>query len=901
MQEVIGLSSKEVEESRAKHGNNKLTEQETETFWGKLLENLKDPMIIILIVALVIVIVLSIFGYTEWYEGVGIGVAVALATLVSTFSEFKNEQTFQKLQEEASKIFINVFRGKELKLIGIDHIVVGDKIFLQPGDKIPADGKMIVGMVKVNQAMLNGEPEPVKKIPSSEESKGFDSINEIFRGTIIEDGEGVMEVTQVGDGTLFGKLAKSLKGEERIGPLRLKLSQLANDIAKFGYVGAPLIALAFMINKIFIEHDGTVAEYFETWQNFLPDFLSSLILAVIIIVVVVPEGLPMMIAIVLAQNMKKLLKSNVLVRQLMGIETAGSLNILFSDKTGTITKGALDAVGFITVDESKPNNLHQLSGIDDFPNFSKDILIKSLVINTSCVINPNADKVEERILGGNSTDRTLLHYIKADTVEYHPEGKVISQVLFSSARKFSSVFVELNSGQKLTYLKGAAEKVLELSTTYYAEDGTTKPLSSAQKDSMNAYLDGLADDGYRIIGIATSATEASETNIPENCELVGFSLIRDELREDSKDAISYLNQAGIQVVMLTGDRHGTAVAISKDVGLMYDENHVALRSDELNQMSDEEVKAIIPNLRVVSRCLPQDKTRLVKLAQSIDMVVGMTGDGVNDSPALSNSDVGFGLGSGTEVAKEASDIVILDDRLSSIVSAVHYGRVIYRNVQKFITFQLTVNVAAILLAFIGPFLGFELPLTMIQLLWINLIMDTLAALAFSGEPPLPHHLEEKPKSRDEELITKPMWSSILGNGLFMTVLCIVFLKAEFVKQLFARDGGDEIVFKSANEAYSTNEIVFLTAFFAIFVFLNNFNKFNVRVSDLKLFNHISKNQGFIRVVAIIFIVQVVLTYFGGEMFRTYALNLNDWLWVMLISFLIVPFDLIRKMIFKHEQ
>jgi len=886
MHEIIGLSEKEVEASRLKHGTNQLTEQESETFFDKLIENVKDPMIIILIVALVIVIILSIFGYTEWYEGVGIGVAVSLATLVSTFSEFKNEQTFQKLQEEASKIFINVFRGKELKMIGIDKIVVGDKVFLQPGDKIPADGKIFYGSIKVNQAMLNGEPEPVKKKVSNTESKGLDSVNEVFRGTIVEDGEGVLEVTEIGDETLFGKLAKSLKAEERIGPLRLKLSQLANDIAKFGYIGAPLIAIAFLVNKIFIDFDGSMMQYFATWDLFLPDLLNSLILAVIIIVVVVPEGLPMMIAIVLAQNMKKLLKSKVLVRQLMGIETAGSLNILFSDKTGTITKGALDAVGFFTVDESKENGLHQIDKIDNFPAKSKELLINSIYQNTSCVVNPHAEKQIERVLGGNTTDRAMLYYINADSVEYHLDGEVISQVMFSSARKFSAVYVEFKTGEKQTYLKGAAEKVLDFCDTYYDENGAEKTLSSALKDKFNIYLDGLADDGYRIIGVATSKVEATEDSIPEACTLIGFSLIRDELREDSKDAIALMNKSGIQVVMLTGDRHGTAVAISKDVGLMFDESHIALKSDELNQMTDEEVKNIIPNLRVVSRCLPQDKTRLVKLAQSIDMVVGMTGDGVNDSPALSNSDVGFGLGSGTEVAKEASDIVILDDRLSSIVSAVHYGRVIYRNVQKFITFQLTVNVAAILLAFIGPFLGFELPLTMIQLLWINLIMDTLAALAFSGEPPLPMHLEEKPKSREEGLISKAMWSSILGNGLFMTALCVVLLKAPFVHEIFERG--------------ENSEAVFLTAFFAIFVFLNNFNKLNVRVEDTKLFDHITQNQGFIRVVFIIFVVQVLLTYFGGEMFRTYALNLKDWLWIMFFSFLIIPFDLIRKSIVKTK-
>lgn len=888
MQEVTGLSEKEVVASREKHGTNQLTEQQSSTFFGKLVENLKDPMIIILIVALVIVIVLSIFGYTEWYEGVGIGVAVALATLVSTFSEFKNEQTFQKLQAEASRIFINTFRGKELKLIGIDDIVVGDKVFLQPGDKIPADGVVVQGSIKVNQAMLNGEPEPVTKKVSDDHEMGLEKPSAIFRGTIVEDGEAILEVKEVGDTTLFGKLAQSLQGEERIGPLRLKLSELANAIAKFGYIGAPLIAIAFMVNKIFIENPGDVAAYFETWTLFFTYFLRSLILAVIIIVVVVPEGLPMMIAIVLAQNMRKLLKSKVLVRQLMGIETAGSLNILFSDKTGTITKGTLDAVGFLTVDENHEHGYIQHSQLEEIPEKIREDLIQSFVTNTSCIINPHAENESERILGGNSTDRALLHYVKADTTPYSLQGEVKTQVMFSSARKFSSVYCTNEKGEHYSLLKGAAERILANCTAYFDENMAIKPLSEEVKDRMNKEMDALADDGYRIIGVAHSNEEATENHLPENATLLGFSLIRDELREDSKHAIEELRGAGIQVVMLTGDRHGTAVAIAKDTGLVDSDDDVTLGSDELGKMTDEEVKAILPRLRVISRCLPQDKTRLVKLAQSIDMVVGMTGDGVNDSPALSNSDVGFGLGSGTEVAKEASDIVVLDDRLSSIVSAVHYGRVIYRNVQKFITFQLTVNVSAILLAFIGPFLGFELPLTMIQLLWINLIMDTLAALAFSGEPPLPEHLQEKPKSRDEELINKPMWSSILANGIFMTILSIVFLKAPFVKDLFYHPefGPEE------------NEIIFLTAFFAIFVFLNNFNKFNVRVEDTKLFHHITSNKGFINVVVIIFAVQVFLTYFGGEMFRTMGLYPEDWLWVVLISFLIIPFDLIRKLLVK---
>lgn len=718
MIELNGLSEKEVVASREKYGSNQLSEQSTTTFWDKLAENLKDPMIIILIVALVVVIFLSFMGYTEWYEGVGIAVAVALATLVATFSEFKNEQTFQKLQEEASKIFLNVFRDGELRLIPIDQIVVGDHVFLQPGDKVPADGFVYHGSLKINQAMLNGEAEPVTKLKGEANLEDLDDKHGLYRGTIVEDGEGVLEVAVVGDKTHFGKLAQALQSEDRVGPLRVKLATLADQIAKFGYIGAPLIALAFMFKILAIDHEGDFTAYFaQDWHVYLNDIMTALILAVIIVVVVVPEGLPMMIAIVLAQNMQKLLKSKVLVRQLLGIETAGSLNLLYSDKTGTITKGQLEAVGFITIDEAKENNTNEFNSIESLPNTICDSLQLAIRENTSAVINRNAKNENERILGGNSTERALLKFVKADQTEFKsPVTETRAQILFSSARKYSASEVVLNNGKNLTLIKGAAERILENCGFYTDLNGERKTLSKQVKDSLTAQLDKKADEGVRLIGVATTEKPASEDNIPEEMALLGFSLIRDELRPESKAAIEELQAAGIQTVMCTGDRHGTAVAIAKECGLIDIEDYVAITSSELAKMSDDELKSIIPKLRVISRCLPSDKTRLVNVSQSLGLVVGMTGDGVNDSPALSKSDVGFALGSGTEVAKEASDIVVLDDNIQSIANAVHYGRTIYRSVQKFITFQLSVNVSAIFLAFIGPFLGFELPLTMIQLL-----------------------------------------------------------------------------------------------------------------------------------------------------------------------------------------
>ncbi|MFP4420484.1 MAG: calcium-translocating P-type ATPase, PMCA-type [Desulfococcaceae bacterium] len=880
-----GLTSEAVAESRRRHGDNKLTPQETETFWDKLIDNFRDPMIFILVVALGVVVALALFGFAEWYEGVGIAVAVALATLVATASEFKNEQTFQQLQEEASQIIVNVFRDGGLRQLGIDEVVVGDVVLLQPGDKIPADGRILQGRVRVNQASLTGEPDAVGKSPGEADLERLDDPRGVFRGAIVEDGEAVMEVGVVGDRTHLGRLAGALTADERMGPLRVKLSKLADGIALFGYIAAPLIAVAFMYKAIYLDHGGDMAAmgaYIANWQTLLYDIVTALILAVIIIVVAVPEGLPMMIAIVLAQNMRKLLKTNVLVRQLLGVETSGSLNLLFTDKTGTITRGHLEAVGFLTLaDDGQGLSLRDFSRFDDMPPALARRVDLALRENTTSVVNCEAERENERILGGNATERALLQFIHADRQACVEESQeTLTQVAFNSARKFSAARVRLSDGEVVTFVKGAPENILSNAVARYTGDGEIVPLREDWREAVTNEIDRRANEGFRLIGLATTEAELEEgaNEAPHGLALLGFALIRDELREESRPAVEELQGAGIQVVMLTGDRAGTARAIARDAGLLTGEDDLLLRSEEMAEISDDELRVMLPRLKVVSRCRPQDKVRLVKVAQEAGMVVGMTGDGVNDSPALSNADIGFALGSGTEVAKEASDIVVLDDNIQSIVNAVHYGRAIYRSIQKFITFQLTVNVCAIAVAFIGPFLGFRLPLTMIQLLWVNLIMDTLAALAFSGEPPLPDHMREKPKRRDEPLITADMWSSILVNGLFMTAVSVVFLTANPIRSLFH------------------SEAAFLTAFFGVFVFLNNFNKFNVRVRGFNLFHHILENRGFLRVVGLIFLIHVLITYFGGEMFRTVALLPHEWVYVVLFSIVIIPFDLMRKYI-----
>lgn len=886
-----GLSESEVEDSRRDHGANRISPPRVETFWDKLKGNFKDPMILILVVALVIVTGLALLGFAEWYEGLAIAVAVVLATLVSTASEFKNEQTFQKLQEEASRILVNTFRDHALRIVGIDDVVVGDVVLLQPGDKIPADGKILRGKVKVNQAALTGEPMPVTRKPGEPDLSDLSNTHSVFRGTIVEDGEAVMVVLAVGDRTQLGRLSEGLQTDNRMGPLRVKLAKLAEQIARFGYIGAAFIAVAFMFKAIYLDHggDGTaMLAHLANWQVLLLDLVTALILAVIIIVVAVPEGLPMMIAVVLAQNMRKLLRSNVLVRQLVGVETSGSLNLLFADKTGTITRGKLDAVGFMAVEAGDGGlRIVEYDRFEALPGPLARLLDLSLRENTSCIVNCEAENAAERIIGGNVTDRALLRFVRADVNAcVEPAAENRCQVLFNSARKFSAAAIRTLGGEEWILVKGAPERILDRCSRHYRGDGTRAPLSEADKASVNRAIDRKADDGYRLIAVAVGDGIAAEPepeglsddlkDPPEGMTLLGFSLIRDELRPEARPAIETLQQAGIHVVMLTGDRSGTANAIAREVGLLNGERRRSIRSQEMADLSDDDLRGLLPELNVVSRCLPRDKMRLVKVAQEAGLVVGMTGDGVNDSPALANADIGFGLGSGTEVAKEASDIVVLDDNIQSITNAVHYGRTIYRSIQKFITFQLTVSISAVAISFLGPFLGFKLPLTLIQLLWVNLIMDTLAALALSGEPPLPAYMAEKPKRRDESLINGGMWSAILANGLLITLVSIVFLKAPVVRGLFH------------------SEAAFMTAFFGVFVFLNIFNTFNVRVKEFNLFGHLLENKGFLKIIGIIFLIQVIVTCFGGRVFRTVPLLPVEWLYVGAASIVIIPFDLFRK-------
>jgi Ca2+-transporting ATPase len=870
-----GLTDAVVEQSRASFGTNRITPRETEGFWEKLWGNFKDPTIIILMVALVIVTVLALFGYAEWYEGVGIAVAVAIATGVATLSEHKNESAFQRLLEEHSQIQVKVFRNGRSIHVPIDDLVVGDFVLLQPGDKVPADGLIINGELRVDQASLTGESFEVNKsaIPAEAPRPASDLHDPhwLFRGAVVNDGEAVVEIAEVGDRSFYGRLASELQSVERDSPLKVKLKVLADGIGKFGTIGAIFIAIAFMFQKLFMEHGLDLTTFLPylsdlgNWPQLLSDAITAVILAVVIVVVAVPEGLPMMVAIVLSINMRKLLDDKVLVRKLLGIEAAGSLNILFSDKTGTLTHGQLQVSTLLTGERS------QYSSFEKLPDTFRRLVALSLKHNTIAIVD-TSDAKEINIIGADRTEQALLRYVEPVLREDDQVG-IVNAIAFSTDRKFSAVQIE--GAEQLTLVKGAPELILANCTHYYDASGHRMPLDDLA--TLDAELDGLAQRSMRLLAVAT--TEApidAHLSLPTNLTLVAVLGLRDELRAESRDAVQTARNAGIHVVMVTGDRKETACAIAKDVALLHDEDGSVLTAAEIEAMSDDELEAALPQLTVVSRAYPHTKSRLVNAAQNLGMVGGMTGDGVNDAAALKRSDVGFSMGSGTEVSKEAGDIVILDDNFSSLTRAVLYGRTLFKSIRKFLVFQLTVNVSAILVAFLGPFFGFDLPLTMVQLLWINLIMDTLAALAFSGEAALDRYMREKPIPREEPLISPDMWSSILFNGFAIAGLSIVFLTYQPVHGLF-RDNA-----------------AFLTGFFAFFVFINNFNKFNARTEGINLLEHILENRGFLAVVSLIFIVQILFTYLGGEVLRTVGLSIEEWLYVLAFSFVIIPLDLLRK-------
>ena len=880
-----GLKNSEVSASKKLYGSNILPQPARQSFANKLWENMQDPMIKILLVALGINMLFVYMGQADWVEALGIMIAILLAVLVSTWSEYSNENAFQRLQEEASRSSCKVWRDGSPTSVFVEEVVVGDAVILESGDKLPADGYLVEGELQVDQAALNGESEPMKKISreikTAQAKEGIDLLDksQLFRGSVVLEGTGIMIVERIGANSLYGQLTQELKDEERDSPLKLKLKALAQKISKLGYSGGVLIAVAVMLHKL-IEAGGWAA-YTSNWSVVFSDLLQALILAIIIIVMAVPEGLPLMIAIVSSLNMRKMLRDNVLVRKLVGIETAGSLNLLFTDKTGTITKGQLEVVAYLNGEGKAYGRLEEL------PVALQEWTLQQVLLNTSSSSNGEA------IVGGNMTEAALNKFIG----KRRPQKSAtrISFMPFNSKNKYSVALIE-SDGVYHGLVKGAPEKLLERCDTCLGANGNTLAWSSEQRAALEQRMQEQAGKAMRLLALCsfeasnanvnTSQSTSAEITVPDKgWMLLGVLAIRDDVRQEAVQAINEVQAAGVQVVMITGDRKETAMAIARDAGLLRSAKELVWSSAELAELSDEEVKRQLPRLRVVARALPLDKLRLVRLAQELNLVVGMTGDGVNDAPALKRADVGFAMGSGTEVAKEAGDIIILDDNFLSIKQGILYGRTIYNNICKFIVFQLTINLAAVLTSFIAPFLGIDKPLTITQILWINLVMDTLAALAFGGEPALASYMQEQPKQRGAAIVSTNMLRQIILFGSVMTLIGLAFFTSSWVDGLF-RNAPDHI--------YT------YTGFFSAFICMAVANAFNVRSKSINVLQNMQANPAFIQVMLLIVAVQVGMTYFGGQLLRTAPLSAQEWLVVAGAAVAMLGVGSLAKLLSKEE-
>ena len=854
----MGLNEKEVIESRKRYGTNEITKQKQNTFMHLLLESLGDPIIKILLIALAIKVVV-LFRDFDWYETIGILIAIFLASFISSISEYGSEKAFSRLQEEQLKTTAKVRRSGKIIEIPSGEIVVGDIVMLSSGDKIPADGYLVKGNLSVDESALNGETKEAKKL--SKNGPVISDNNRVFRGSVVYNGEAEMLVRFIGDNTILGKISQELQEVVPESPLKIKLRGLAKTISRIGYIGAFLASISYLFSSIVLENHFDLDLIMATITNFPVMFnhlLYALTLSVTIIVVAVPEGLPMMITLVLSSNMKKMLKDNVLVRKLVGIETSGSLNVLLTDKTGTLTKGVLKVTEFVT-----PDLKVYKSNLDLKKSANYEILYSSFFYNNASIIS------DDNIIGGNSTDRALLKFIgKSKEIN----KKVINKTPFDSAIKYSSV--TLSDGTIL--VKGAKEVLLSKCKTYLNSFG--KEASLLNKKMIEKKIESYTKSSGRVLIFAYGK------NMDNLC-LLGFVNIKDELRDEAKEGIRLIKSAGIKPIMITGDAVDTAEAIAREVGLIDIKSNLVLSSSDLEKLSDDEIKSKLSNIAVIARALPQDKSRMVSIIESMDLVVGMTGDGVNDAPALKKANVGFAMGSGTEVAKEAADIVILDNNILSISKAILYGRTIFKSIRKFIIYQLTVNMCALVLSIVGSFIGVSTPITIVQMLWLNMIMDTFAGVAFSFEAPLIEYMEEPPKKKDTPIMNKYMYSEIIWTGVYCALLCILFLKLPIFKTLI-RTG--------------ENSKYLMTAYFAMFIFMGIFNAFNARTVRINTFANLSKNKVFIGIFGFIFIAQVWIIYNGGDIFRTYGLKINELILVLCLALTVFPVDWFRKYILKKR-
>ena len=864
-----GLSGEQAAKSKAEFGTNELAKKQQESLLSMFIGAFDDIWIKVLCFALLLKIVLAVLGVifpaisggNDAIEIVSIILAIALATGFSTLSEYRNSSRSEALQEEYSKTFAKVMRNGKLVNILTSEIVKGDTILVQAGDKVPVDGLLFEGKIKVSQAALNGESRDETKSATTTmeeaESTDYASACKIFMGSVVTSGEGYMVATVIGDDSELGKINKALtdddEEEERKDTSSLKLEVVAAGIGKLGVSAAAIAGVLHVVLSLMRANQAILV------VSVLLLIAEAVMLMASIVIMAVPEGLPMMNSLVQSMNTESMYKKNILVSHKAAFSDSAYMNVLFSDKTGTITQGNLSLVEFITGDGNIVNNIQNRE------------FVEAITLNNLAKISS-----EGKAIGSNNMDRALLSYAIAngydDSKNDHEKVEEISG--FDSEKKCATV--KLKNG--LVYWKGATENILEDVTHYMLPDGEEREFSAEDKKKVEEQMLVEAKRTMKLLSVAKISDGKTV--------LMAVLCLRDNVRTDAIETVQILNSAGIQVVMVTGDAEETAFAIAKEAGILKDEKKdVVLTHDQLEKMSDEELKKVLPNLKVVSRAKPLDKKRLVSISQQLDNVCGMTGDGVNDAPALKQADIGFAMGDGTAVAQEAGDVVILNNSLTSIKDCVLNSRTMAKSVGKFLIFQLTVNISTLLMNIIAPILGWTEPFSIVQILWINLIMDTLAAMAFGGEPILDRYMKDQPAKRTDNILTSYIKSAIGTSSIFITLGSILILENIAGITSFVTP-----------EGCSDPELYKKTFMFAFFIYSIIFNSLNTRSEKFNLFEHIGENINFVRVMGAIFILQTVIIEVGGKVFNTTMLDAKTLLVSMVLAILIIPVDLVRKAI-----
>ena len=876
-----GLTDAQVFESRQKYGENSLSSVEGEPLWKQFLEKFTDPIIIILLVALVFSFGVSTYeymvhneGFDAFLEPIGILFAVLLATGVAFYFEHKANKQFEILNQVNDEIYYKVIRNEHITQVLKKDIVVGDIVILETGEEVPADGELLEAVsMHINESTLTGEPLVHKTTnPADFEAEATYPSNYVCRGTSVSDGHGIFEVKKVGDATEYGKVFEGVQIDNTVKtPLNEQLDKLAGMITKISYAIAILVIVGRLILYFTLPaHNINQID----WIDFGHYLLNTAMIAITVVVVAVPEGLPMSVTLSLAYSMRSMMATNNLVRKMHACETMGATTVICTDKTGTLTQNQM------TIYETYFNRFTD-------EQLGEKLIAESMAVNSTAYLD-FTDKEKPNVLG-NPTEGALLLWLYGKGTNYLPirEGsEVFNQLTFSTERKYMATLVQSPAlGKPVLYVKGAPEILM----TFCYEGG--KFLSDIPQADFEAKLLQYQNQAMRTIGFAYKVIDDPNTVISENGKLVinglnfiGITAISDPVRPDVPASIEECLHAGIQVKIVTGDTPGTAREIARQIHLWDDTctERNQITGVEFAAMSDTELLDRITDLRVISRARPLDKARLVNLLQQKGEVVAVTGDGTNDAPALKAAQVGLSMGDGTSVAKEASDITILDNSFSSIGKAVMWGRSLYLNIQRFILFQMTINVAACIIVLIGAFLGVESPLTVTQMLWVNLIMDTFAALALASLPPSNRVMNDKPRARGANIITKPMTKGIFGVGGFFVVLLFGFIqyfKNEDITSLTQFSITDYFShffhFGAPKNRLSAYE---LSLFFSIFVFLQFWNMFNAKAyrTGKSTFYNIGKSQGFILIATVIVIGQVFITTFGGQMFNVTPLKLTDW-------------------------